>query len=112
MRTPTLYRDDGSEQQLPTHWEICDNCRGDGQLPLQGIVITADDWADWDDDDRHEYMHGTAYNSNCVECGGSGKIRVVDEDQLDEDTLAEWHRQLDEIADMRAMEAAERRMGA
>ena len=74
---------------FPTHWEICGNCQGDGSLYLggRGFVISEEDRAD---PDFCEAYHSGWYDQNCVDCDGTGKIRVVDEDLLSDEQREEW----------------------
>lgn len=105
--------EDGTEIELPTKWEICTVCRGNGQHAhaIDGNGITASEWAEWDCEEREDYLRGN-YDSVCDDCGGSGKVREVDEAALNPETLKLWIDWSESIAQMRAEEAAERRMGA
>lgn len=87
--------DDGNEIELPSCWAICGTCRGNGTLALHGET----------------YMNG-GYDTACDDCGGSGKLKVVDEDALSLELRAAWETWRRELAESRACEAAERRMGA
>jgi hypothetical protein len=115
MLTNILYvdTDDGdvAEVVLPTVWAICYHCRGDGSRALGGLAITASEWAEWDDEDRHAYRTG-GYDTPCEDCGGSGKVSEVDEDALSVEHLAAWHAQQAEEAEYRSVCAQERAMGA
>lgn len=110
----TVYDDDGNERTLtlPTRWEICGTCRGEG-THAHGIgAITATEWAeDWDADERADYLAGH-YDRRCEDCDGSGKVRTVDEDRADPDDLRAWQDEMAARADADAEAAAERRMGA
>lgn len=117
-----LYRDrvedDGTyvdEIELPTRWAICDCCRGEGKSSLYLGAITQEDrepGGSWEDpDDFRAYMRGE-YDCACDECGGSGKVKVVDEAKIDADTLKAWQEQCRDDADYESLRAAERRMGA
>lgn len=92
---------------LPSHWIICDRCRGEGELQGYPGVYTQDDF-DEDPDFFDDYRE---YRRPCEDCGGSGKLKVATEDGGSETSrlFREWVRDMNE---MRAIEAAERRMGA
>ena len=110
MSDAILYLDD-KEIVLPTRWEICDCCNGDGKTSRHLGCFTSSEWADQDEDFRHDYMAGH-YDRRCDECGGSGKVRVVDEDRLTRAQLKAWNEQCQFDADYEALCAAERRVGA
>lgn len=58
------------------HWEICDRCRGNGQIdhPAFSNGITSDEWAEWGDEDRENYLSGM-YDIPCPDCT-AGKVKV------------------------------------
>jgi hypothetical protein len=108
----TIWLDElDTELALPTAWAICDDCRGNGTRALHGIAITSDEWADWDDEDRHAYLSGH-YDTICQACDGSGKVEIVDEERCPPEVLAQYHRDQTELASLNQMEAMERAMGA
>ncbi len=110
--TFTVYDDDTDEEiHLPTEWMICRPCRGNGTRVLHGIAITADEWADWDDDMRDDYMNG-GYDTVCEDCGGSGKVRGVNERSLSAHHRELYRSTMREIAEDRQMQRMERLMGA
>jgi DnaJ-class molecular chaperone len=100
MKTPMLYDDEtGEERALPTCWEICDACRGNGtttrHIECDGGGFTASEWAEAcyeDPDFREDYFSGV-YDRACDECRGSGKVQVVDEDALSEEDRKAWDEQ-------------------
>jgi hypothetical protein len=110
----TLTIDDGEtayEVSLPCKWAICENCRGNGTHAHSIGAITSSEWAhDWDEDERSDYLAGR-YDRQCEECGGSGKVRVVDETLADPDDLLAWQGQEQREAEWAAQERAERRLG-
>jgi hypothetical protein len=88
VKTITIEADDGTEYQVPTVWEICDVCRGEGKhsrgIEHDGGGITASEWEEmcWGDPDfPDDYMRGR-YDQPCDECHGTGKVRVPDEDWI------------------------------
>ncbi len=115
MTKPILYLEGDEEIALPCRWAICDCCDGHGKtsrhVERDGGGFTASEWAEEDPDFREDYMAGR-YDRACDECGGSGKVEVVDEARMTPEHIAAWHQQCREDAEMRAIERAERRMGA
>ena len=109
---PTVFDEQSdTDITLPHKWEVCPNCGGKGTF--NDWVITADEWwgPDWDDESREDYLAGT-YDQVCDECNGRTTVAVVDEQKCDPTLLARYHQEQRELADLAAMEAAERRMGA
>lgn len=116
MPKPFIIEDDtGLELHLPTQWEICPTCDGEGQhsRAVDGNGITASEWngPEWDEDSRALYLSG-GYDQRCDECHGDGKIAVVDESRLTPDQLEWWTRWIESERQYHAIRAAERRMGA
>lgn len=118
---PTLnfetVNDEGEEVtlQLPAEYVVCGRCRGEGSHcnpAIDGNGITESDREDWADDDFMEGYLGGRYDVTCEECGGDRVVLVVDETRTSPVDLALYRRHNREMAEMRAEEAAERRMGA
>lgn len=85
-KTVVLYDKDGDERevQLPAVWKICTRCEGNGthtNPSVDGNGITASEFMEWDPEEREGYFAGH-YDVTCEECGGSGKVEVVDEEAL------------------------------
>lgn len=107
----SFYNEDDEEVFINTAKEVCPRCRGEGthvNPNIDGNGITADEWwNEWDDESREMYISG-GYDVVCEECGGKNVVDVPDENDPNypayfEYMKAEW--------ELRAMEAAERRMG-
>ena len=111
---PVLYREDGEEMPLPLAWVICGSCDGHGKSSAHLGAFTGSEWAEACHDDpdfAEEYMAGR-YDRECEKCRGRGSVQEVDEEHMDPALLAEWHAQQQADAEIRAIERAERRMGA
>jgi RecJ-like exonuclease len=64
---------------LPGKWEICPSCDGNGKHvnpAVDGHGISPEEFAE--DPDFAEAYFGGVYDVRCDECGGDGKVRVVD----------------------------------
>jgi len=107
-----LYDDDGDTTELPTVWDVCHNCGGDGSHSKHLGAITQEDRdRDWDDESFMHYLSG-GYDMECEVCKGRRVVAVVDRSRLDAETLAAWDEQCVADADYEALCAMERRMGA
>lgn len=118
---PTLdvetCNDEGEEitLHLPARYEVCGRCRGNGihvNPAIDGNGITQADREDWADDDFMDDYRAGVYDVRCEECGGNRVVPVVDEERADPKDLALYRQHNREMAELRAEEAAERRMGA
>lgn len=113
MREPTItiFDDEGDEIELPGKWEICHRCRGNGTHTNPNIDGNGlpQEFVD-DDDFMDEYMRGV-YDVPCSECGGPGKIVVIDEERCNPDQIKRYEEEQQELADLRHMEAMERAAG-
>ena len=52
-------------------WKICPICHGEGLVDTLGEVVRGD----FTDEEWEDYMDG-AYNKDCANCEGSGKVRA------------------------------------
>ena len=100
----TLYDDGDNEIELPTRWEICSTCHGEGKHSLRfGAITQSDIDNDWDPDSFDAYMRGD-YDAACADCDGTGKVKVVDVDRI----TPEQRQQLDDAYEGEALDRAER----
>lgn len=119
MKPVTTVWIDDQEVPLPTQWEICGNCRGNGSVSRIPGAITGDQLDEWygDSEERYEFIEeytrpGGMYDKPCDDCEGSGKVKVVDESALDQKILEIYHEHEQEVWDTYQTEMAERRAGA
>lgn len=68
------------------HWVICDYCEGNGGHSRRFGAITSDEFAEWDEESRHNYMSGK-YDERCEACNGDGKVYVMNENFLPEEVV-------------------------
>lgn len=120
--TLTVYGNRGEHAFVfPAKWIICPECDGHAtdrgrSVECDGGGFTASEWAEQDEDFRDDYIAGR-YDQPCRPCEGTGKVHTVDRKETRRyrwlvKVLAEYDRQQRDSADIDAMQAAERRMGA
>lgn len=115
-KTITLYDEDDNEYEVkaPARWEICERCSGEGHHSnpaIDGNGITQSEWAEWDPEERESYMSG-GYDVPCEECGGPGKVLVVDQVAFKEqnaEDFRKWRKSERDDEDYRAMADSEAR---
>jgi hypothetical protein len=107
VETYNHFQREEGEPEIPTCWEICPRCRGNGELGGYPGVFTEADFETAEDLDDYRQ-----YRRTCEDCGGSGKVRAVDYTRASHDQLDDFYEYAREIAEMNAIEAQERRMGA
>ena len=111
-RPAILYLNDGSEVKLPSHWEVCPVCRGNGKHVNPAIDaggLSAEDFHD-DPDFAGDYMSGV-YDVTCNRCGGKRVVDAVDWDALSANECEMYEAQLRAEADDEAERLSEIRMG-
>lgn len=104
---------------LPAKFEVCDTCQGKGSHVNPSIDSGGLSREDFDEDPgfREEYFSG-AYDVPCYGCAGRRVVPVIDTSDSfswseDQKTAFAHHNEvLDDRAEMAAVYAAERRMGA
>lgn len=117
----TVYsRRDGIDVTLPARWVVCPACDGGGtdrgrSVECDGGGFTASEWAEQDEEFREDYMAGR-YDRECSTCKGRTTIQEIDEEACtgwrEKILLKAYRAQQRDNADIDAMHAAERRMGA
>lgn len=107
MTSTILYVENGPDIKLPTRVEICPSCGGEGARDCFSNGMTAEEMHEQGEEFAEDYAAGM-YSTVCGECEGENVIRVVDESQLDPETLTAWHHQEQEAADLRRADAQER----
>ncbi len=113
--TFTIYHDNDSEEEIsvPTHWEVCPVCNGQGthvNPSIDAHGITADEFHE-DPDFEGDYFSGV-YDQTCNECHGRTTVRAPNWDAMSQEHQDAYQRQCDDLNSMYAEMAAERRMGA
>ena len=91
-------------------WDICDLCRGSGGHSNRFGAFSADEWNEHDDEFHANYLSG-AYDENCEDCDGTGKVLVLDESELSDEARQYLYDYLQDEYETAAMYAAERRAG-
>lgn len=95
---------------LPTRWEVCSYCDGEGKSSAYLGAFTAGEMGEMGDEFYEDYMRGN-YDKPCPECHGRTTVAVVDEDRTSPELLEKWYKQQEEEWDLREMERQERMMG-
>jgi hypothetical protein len=106
---PILILPDGVEFKLPTKWEVCGLCDGEGKHVNPSIDaggLSAEDFAE-DPDFAEEYASGT-YDVWCARCAGRTTERVVDVDALSDEHRKLYEQSLRDEAIAQREEAYER----
>lgn len=114
----TMVDEEGVETivALPARYEICPHCSGKGTSSAHLGAFTRDEMEEEGPEFQEDYMAGV-YDRPCDECRGSpGRVLVVDEARVITDEQKKALRYMidtnAEMDELRAIEAAERRMGA
>lgn len=83
---------------LPTHYEVCDRCRGEGKHvnpAIDGNGLTRDQIDEMGGDEFMEQYMGGMYDVTCEECKGLRVVKVVDEELLDREQREEYQSWVD-----------------
>ena len=116
--TIVMLDDEGFETSvdLPARYEICPHCMGKGTSSAYLGAFTRDDMDEEGPEFVESYMRGE-YDRPCEDCVGSpGRVLVVDEARcISDEHKAALRYMIDtqeQIAEINAIERAERAMGA
>ena len=101
---------DIGDATYPAKYEVCPTCKGQGTSSAYLGAFTSDDMYELGPEFQQDYMEGL-YDKECPECNGRTTVLVVDENRLTEQERDEVDRFYREMNNLKAMEAAERRMG-
>lgn len=100
------------ERELPTKFEVCSVCHGNGSHVNPSIDcngLSAEDFYE-DPDFAEDYFSGT-YDVPCNNCGGKRVEAVIDEDRCTQVEIDAYYDGLQAERDYRAECLAEIRMG-
>ena len=112
-----LYTEDDREIKLPTHWEVCDRCHGEGKHSnpsIDGNGITAsemDEMCYHDEDFAENYFSGV-YDVTCHECDGKRVTKVVNLNAMSPEDVKEYYEQQAQRRESELESYYERRAGA
>lgn len=110
---PFIYTDDPAYPEemkiLPSKWAICPCCHGEGNLHP---TYTMEEFMEANsEEEREDYLAG-AYDRRCDDCGGTGKIKIIDEDRCLPADLEEYRIQERERLASEYTAMMERKLGA
>jgi len=100
------------EVTLPTKFKVCPRCSGKGthvNPSIDGNGLTQEDF-DQDPDFKADYLGG-AYDVACYRCEGQRVIAVLDRAKCTKEQIKAYDNEREAIAEMDAIQAAERRFG-
>jgi hypothetical protein len=101
------------EKILPTKWEICPQCHGEGK---SSAYLGSFTYAEFDERfetlEEQDYYFNGGYDKTCGHCQGTGKVRVLDESRCTPEELEEYRFQEFWRRSGEAEAEAERRFGA
>lgn len=101
------------EEDLPTKWDVCPVCDGDGKHVNPSIDAGGISQEQFDDDpDFAEQYRSGHYDQTCTHCEGRTTVQVVDWDALDPAMRKAYEAQLEEERHDREQQLSEIRMGA
>lgn len=122
MSIEITFTDDNDNQtvvELPSKFELCDDCQGHGTVlneSMRHYAYTAEEFSDFDDDEKHEYFkRGGRYDVPCPTCAGKRVVAVIDVEALKpahRKAYNAYMKDKQEEHDFRRMQESERRMGA
>lgn len=75
---------------IPTRWEVCWRCHGEGKHDAWEEGMTASEMAEQGDEFIEDYCAGH-YSVPCSQCHGERVLAVPDEDQASPEALEEFY---------------------
>jgi len=114
MKKLYVENEEGIEIEVPTRYEVCQECGGEGKTdhPAFSNGITSDEWngPDWDEESQQNYLSG-AYDVVCSRCDGL-RVEVVPYfDKMDKKTMRLWEEKEQAEYDYHLQCEAERKFG-
>jgi RecJ-like exonuclease len=111
MPEPIVFcGDDETEIRIPSRFEVCDRCRGEGTHDCFEGGMTTSEMHEQGGEFIEDYFAGH-YSVPCTECKGKRVVAVIDERRATPEQLAAYETHLDDMYEDRAMAAAERAAG-
>ena len=113
MASLWLYQQDREAEDLkpvPTKWEVCPSCKGKGSSSAHLGAFTTEEMEELGDDFKEDYLQGM-YDRTCETCNGRTTVQTPDLNQMSQEDIDHYYTWLDREHQIRAIEAAERRMG-
>lgn len=108
----TMYdTDPESTVEVPSRFEVCPRCKGEGAHDCWEGGIKGDELSQQSPDFFDDYMAGV-YSISCTRCGGLRVVEVVDRARVPAPLLARIDGQAREVDAMLELEALERSRGA
>lgn len=114
MPKPIRIWIDDDEVDLPSKYEVCYRCRGEGHHGHPAFDGVSVSW--WYEDDPSgesldNYMSGK-YDVRCEECNGQRVVLVPDESRMTQEQIQGWDDHCQQEWEYQQEREMERRMGA
>lgn len=107
------WPDETIQCELPSRYEVCSRCDGEGKTYLghmESYAFTAEDFDREGPGFREDYISGK-YDRECPQCQGRRVELVANVDAMSEELSKLYFRKLQADADFERLCAAERRYG-
>jgi len=99
---------------VPVKFVVCPTCEGKGthvNPSIDAHGIGAEEWSEWDEDDRERYLNG-GYDVSCAQCGGNRVVEAMDAQRASQELTNQWEQWERGHWESEAETQAERRLGA